>query len=55
MLLQVAFKRFHLEYCNLRASASIPAILSIFVPFCPPLGVILSFLHIRKSCARVAT
>ena len=32
---RLAFKRFHLEYCNLRATPSIPAKLSIFVPFCP--------------------
>lgn len=39
---RLAFKRFHPEYCNLRANPSIPAKLSTFVPFCPPLGVILS-------------
>lgn len=40
--LPIAIKRFHLEFCNLRANPSIPAKLFIFVPFCPPLGVILS-------------
>ena len=33
---RLALKRFHLEYCNLRANPSIPAKLSTFVPFCPP-------------------
>lgn len=32
---RLAFKRFHPEYCNLRANPSIPAILSTFVPNCP--------------------
>lgn len=50
MLLQVAFKRFHPLNCNLRANPSIPAKLSISVPFCPPLcqNVHLSLAYIKK-------
>ena len=47
--LPIAIKRFHFEYCNLRANPSIPAKLSTFVPFCPPLGVILSTFVLPSS------